>query len=39
MSRKKSPPKVVEDVVAKKLEAVGHWHRSSARWLSVTCPY
>ncbi len=35
MSRKKSTPEVVEDVVAQKLEAAGHWRRASARWLLV----
>lgn len=35
MSRKKSTPEVVEDALAQKLEAAGHWRRASARWLSV----
>lgn len=35
MSRKKSTPEVVEDTVAQKLEAAGHWRRASARWLFV----
>ena len=34
MSRKKSTPEVVEDMVAQKLEA-GCWRRASARWLFV----
>ncbi|EAA0638853.1 PerC family transcriptional regulator, partial [Escherichia coli] len=29
MSRKKSPPEVVEDMVAQKLEAAGCWRRAS----------
>ncbi|ENZ4956307.1 PerC family transcriptional regulator, partial [Escherichia coli] len=35
MSRKKSTPEVVEDMVAQKLEAAGCWRRASARWLFV----
>lgn len=35
MSWEKSTPEVVEDMVAQKLEAVGHWRRASARWLLV----
>ena len=35
MSRKKSTPEVVEDMVAQKLEAAGCWRRASDRWLFV----
>lgn len=35
MSRKKSTPEVVEDIIAQKLEAAGCWRRASARWLFV----
>lgn len=35
MSKKKSIPEAVEDVLALKLEAAGQWRRASARWLSV----
>ncbi|EQA0555065.1 PerC family transcriptional regulator, partial [Escherichia coli] len=35
LSRKKKTPEVVEDTVALKLEAAGHWRRASARWLFV----
>lgn len=32
MITKKIMPQAVEDPVAQKLEAVGHWRRASARW-------
>ncbi|EFG1570215.1 PerC family transcriptional regulator [Escherichia coli] len=35
MSRKKSTPEVVEDLIALKLEVAGCWRRASARWLVV----
>jgi len=35
LNRKNVFPEAVEDMVAQKLEAAGHWRRASARWLLV----
>ncbi|EGJ7458541.1 PerC family transcriptional regulator [Escherichia coli] len=35
LNRKNVIPEAVEDAVAQKLEASGHWRRASARWLSI----